>query len=161
MTGWLRTEKFEALKRGVKSQQSLFTKANTEQEFATRASFRVGLEIEKCGKPFTDREIIKECLIALAEEIFPEKVTLYKVLGIQGLDESTEVSDSDTALVLIFIRGVDKSYEVYEELLDVDSIHDTTTRADIFKGVENAINKKPSMEKLEISCNSWRQKNVW
>ncbi|GFY62360.1 general transcription factor II-I repeat domain-containing protein 2 [Trichonephila inaurata madagascariensis] len=57
-----------------------------------------------------------------------------------ALDESTDVSD--TAQVLIFIRGVDKSYEVYEELLDIDSIHGTATGADIFKGVENAINKK-------------------
>uniref|UniRef100_V5IB27 General transcription factor II-I repeat domain-containing protein n=1 Tax=Anoplophora glabripennis TaxID=217634 RepID=V5IB27_ANOGL len=48
---------------------------------------------------------------------------------------------SDTAQVLIFIRGVDKSYEVFEELLDNDSIHGTTTGEDIFKGVENAINK--------------------
>lgn len=47
---------------------------------------------------------------------------------------------SDTAQVLIFIR-VDKSSELYE-LLDIDSIHGTTTREDIFKGVENAINKK-------------------
>ncbi|CAG9784982.1 unnamed protein product [Diatraea saccharalis] len=59
-TGSLRTEKFEALKRGLKSQQSLFTKANTEQESATRASFRVALEIGKRGKPFTDGEIVGE-----------------------------------------------------------------------------------------------------
>ncbi|GFS39833.1 general transcription factor II-I repeat domain-containing protein 2B [Trichonephila inaurata madagascariensis] len=145
-TGSLRTEQFEALKRGLKSQQSLFTKANTEQESATRASF-------------------------LAEEICPEKVNLFKSVSLSAktvarrvqdiaenissqlsdknghhgwfslaLDESTDVSD--TAQVLIFIRGVDKSYEVYEELLDIDSIHGTTTGADIFKGVENAINKK-------------------
>ncbi|UYV72236.1 hypothetical protein LAZ67_9002278 [Cordylochernes scorpioides] len=43
----VRTEKFEALKRGLKSQQSLFTKVKTEQEAATRASFRVALEIAK------------------------------------------------------------------------------------------------------------------
>lgn len=48
---------------------------------------------------------------------------------------------SDTGLVFIFIRGVDKSYEVYEELLDIDSIHGTTNGADIFKRVENAISK--------------------
>ncbi|UYV75318.1 EPM2AIP1 [Cordylochernes scorpioides] len=124
--GIVRTEKFEALKRGLKSQQSLFTKVKTEQEAATRASFRVALEIAKRVKPFTDGEMIKECIIAVVEEMCPEK--------------STDVSD--TALVLIYIRGVDKSYEVHEELLDMYSIHGTTTGTDIFKGVEMAINKK-------------------
>lgn len=56
------------------------------------------------------------------------------------LDELTDVPD--TAQVLIFIRGVNKSYEVYDELLDVDSIHGTTAGEDIFKRVDNAINKK-------------------
>ncbi|XP_074026327.1 general transcription factor II-I repeat domain-containing protein 2-like [Leptinotarsa decemlineata] len=170
-TGSLRKEKFEALKRGLKSQQYLFTKANTGQESATRASFRVALEIGKRGKPFTDGEMMKECLIAVAEEICPEKVNLFKSVSLPAntvartvqdiaenisfqvsdknghhewfslaLNESTDVSD--TAQVLIFIREVDKSYEVYEELLDIDSIHGTTTGADILKGVENAINKK-------------------
>ncbi|GFQ93904.1 general transcription factor II-I repeat domain-containing protein 2 [Trichonephila clavata] len=57
-----------------------------------------------------------------------------------ALDESTDVSD--TAQVLLYIRGVDKSYEVHEELLDMYSIHGTTTGRDIFKGVEMAINQK-------------------
>ncbi|CAH0405955.1 unnamed protein product [Chilo suppressalis] len=55
--------------------------------------------------------MIKDCLIAVAEEICPEKI---KVM----------------------------MYNVYEELLDINSIHDTTTGTDIFKGVETTINKK-------------------
>ncbi|UYV67485.1 EPM2AIP1 [Cordylochernes scorpioides] len=147
-TGIVRTEKFEALKRGLKSQQSLFTKVKTEQEAATRASFRVALEIAKRGKPFTDGEMIWECIIAVVEEMCPEKVNLLKTVIMSAntvarrveniaenissqlfdknghvewfslaLDESTDVSD--TAQVLIYIRGVDKSYEVHEELLDI------------------------------------------
>lgn len=34
----LRTEKFEGLKRGLKFQQSSFTKLNTEEKAATRVS---------------------------------------------------------------------------------------------------------------------------
>ncbi|UYV78542.1 hypothetical protein LAZ67_16001943 [Cordylochernes scorpioides] len=144
----VRTEKCEALKRGLKSQQSLFTKVKTEQEAATRASFRVALEIAKRGTPFTDGEMIKECIIAVVEEMCPEKVNLLKTVSMSAntvarrveniaenissqrfdknghvewfslaLDESTDVSD--TAQVLIYIRGVNKSYEVHEELLDI------------------------------------------
>ncbi|GFR09672.1 general transcription factor II-I repeat domain-containing protein 2 [Trichonephila clavata] len=159
------------MKRGLKSQQSSFTKLKTEQEAATRASFRVALEIAKRGKPFTDGEMIKECIIAVAEEMCPEKVNLLKTVSMSAntvarrveniaenissqlldknghvewfslaLDEPTDVSD--TAEVLIYIRGVDKSYEVHEELLDMYSTHGTTTGRDIFKGVEMAINQK-------------------
>ncbi|GFR09923.1 general transcription factor II-I repeat domain-containing protein 2 [Trichonephila clavata] len=125
------------MKRRLKSQQSSFTKLKTEQEAATRASFRVALEIAKRGKPFTDGEMIKECIIAVAEEMCPEKVNLLKTVSMSAntvarrveniaenissqlfdknghvewfslaLDESTDVSD--TAQVLIYIRGVDK-----------------------------------------------------
>ncbi|GFQ73470.1 general transcription factor II-I repeat domain-containing protein 2 [Trichonephila clavata] len=155
------------MKRGLKSQQSSFTKLKTEQETATRASFRVALEIAKRGKLFTDGEMIKECIIAVAEEMCPEKVNLLKTVSMSantvarrveniaenissqlfdknGLVEwfSLALDVSDTAQVLIYIRGVDKSYEVHEELLDMYSIHGTTTGGDIFKGVEMAINQK-------------------
>ncbi|XP_042897913.1 general transcription factor II-I repeat domain-containing protein 2-like [Parasteatoda tepidariorum] len=135
------------MKRGLKSQQSSFTKLKTEQEAATPDSFRVALEIAKRGKPFTDGEMIKECIIAVAEEMCPENISsqLFDKNGhvewfSLALDESTDVSN--TAQVLIYIRGVDKSYEVHEELLDMYSIHGITTGTDIFKGVEMAINQK-------------------
>ncbi|KAL4703190.1 hypothetical protein ACJJTC_004866 [Scirpophaga incertulas] len=44
--------------------------------------------------------------------------------------------------LFIYIRRVDKSYEVHEKLLDMYSVHGTTTGTDIFKGVEIAINQK-------------------
>ncbi|GFV09024.1 general transcription factor II-I repeat domain-containing protein 2 [Trichonephila clavipes] len=89
----------------------LKTEINTEQEDETRAGFRVALEIAKRGKPFTEGKMIEECVIAVSEEMCSEKV------------ESTGVSD--THMVLIFIREINKSYEVYEEILD--SFRCTTT----------------------------------
>lgn len=50
----MRIEKFKALKRGLKLLKSLFTIVNTEQEAATRGSYRVAHEIAKRGKPLTD-----------------------------------------------------------------------------------------------------------
>ncbi|GFT72519.1 general transcription factor II-I repeat domain-containing protein 2 [Trichonephila clavipes] len=144
-TGSLWIEKFEALKRGLKSQQSLFTKVNTEQEATTRTRFLVALRIAKRGKSFTDGEMIKECVIEVEEMCSEKWFSL-------ALHESTNVSD--TTQGLIFIRGVNKSYEVHEELLDIDSIYSPTTGEDICKGVDNVINKKElSIEKLEINYN--------
>ncbi|XP_049790353.1 zinc finger BED domain-containing protein 5-like [Schistocerca nitens] len=140
---------YESLKRQLKTQQSLFKKVNAEQHAATRASFRVAHLVAKQCKPFTDGELIKNCIIATAEEMCPEKVNLFKNICLSAntvarriddiaqnissqlrdknqdldwfslaVDESTDVSD--TAKVLLFIRGIDKNYEV--EIMDSESI---------------------------------------
>lgn len=49
---------------------------------------------------------------------------------------------SDTVQVLIFILGVGKSYDVYEDILDIDSVHDTTSGEVIFMEVENFVYEK-------------------
>ena len=83
-TGNLWKEKSEALKCGLKSQQYFFAKDNTEQEAATHASSRVALEIAKRGKPFIDGEMIKECIFAIAEEMCPKKVNLFKTVSLSA-----------------------------------------------------------------------------
>nr|CAI5838497.1 unnamed protein product [Callosobruchus analis] len=90
----LRTEKFEAVKRGLKSQQTSFTKLKTDQEAAIRASFRVAFEIVKRGKPYTDGEMIKECIIVVAEEMCPEKVNLLKTASMSANTVARRVENS-------------------------------------------------------------------
>ncbi|GJQ71391.1 hypothetical protein Trydic_g11119 [Trypoxylus dichotomus] len=134
---------FKAFKRELKPQQSLSTKVNNEQKAATRARFRVVVEIAKRGKP--DREMMKECVIAIAEEMDPKKIDLFKTVSLSAntmtrrvqdiaenisqlsdingyfewfslaLDESTEVSDS--AHVSIFIQGADKVVKCMKSFL--------------------------------------------
>jgi hypothetical protein len=53
--------------------------------------------------------------------------------------------------VLVFIRGINRNYEVYEELLDVNSIQGTTTGEDVFKGVENAVQKN-NLQWKNLKC---------
>lgn len=48
-----------------------------------------------------------------------------------AIDESTDISD--TAQLLIFIRGIDKEFNIYEELSDKCSIKGTTKGEDIFQ----------------------------
>lgn len=73
-----------------------------------------------------------------------------------SLEESTDVSD--TTQLLISIRGINKSYEVYVELLDIDSIHDTAK--DIIKWDKNAINIKKLRWK-NLKSTIYGVKNTW
>ena len=54
-----------------------------------------------------------------------------------ALDESTDVSD--VSQLLIFVRVISPQFEVYEELLELCSLHGTTKGSDIFNAVKNAI----------------------
>ena len=56
-----------------------------------------------------------------------------------AVDESADVTD--TAQLSIFIRGVDSSLGVTEELLGIKSMHGTTTGKDIFEEVSECVNE--------------------
>ena len=56
-----------------------------------------------------------------------------------SLDESTNIED--TAQLLVFIRGIDENFEITEELLSLEHLKDTTTGQDLFKSVENCLDR--------------------
>ena len=120
------------------------------------------------GKPFSDGEMIKDCIMAASDVICPQLKTDFAAISLSrqtitrrteqistdlqtqlrmkvdefeccsiALDESTD--NRDTAQLAIFIRGVDKSLQVTEELLALRSMKDTTTGADILKEVMVAL----------------------
>ncbi|GFX78633.1 general transcription factor II-I repeat domain-containing 2-like protein [Trichonephila clavipes] len=60
-------------KLNLTSQQYIFHKQTTQSNGIVSASFRVSHIIAKNMKPFTDGNYIKDCLIAVVEEIFPKK----------------------------------------------------------------------------------------
>ena len=117
-------------------------------------------------KPFTDGEFIKKCLLAVAEEVKnPEdfnKITLSRrtvtrrveILSRDicdtlknkskqfeyfslGFDETNDITD--TAQLVIFIRGVDKDMNITEEFLDLMSLHGRATGEKIKEAVLTCI----------------------
>ena len=47
----------------------MFTKCSNENESLTKASYKVAYVLAKCGKPFTDGGIVKNCLLRVPEEL--------------------------------------------------------------------------------------------
>ena len=56
-----------------------------------------------------------------------------------ALDESTD--QSDTAQLVIFIRGIDENFNIIEEMLDLCQIKSTTTGKDIYEFVNLSLDK--------------------
>ena len=86
LEGKVRAEKLANLQHQIIVQRSLFTKSSNENESLTKASYKVAYVLAKHGKPFTHSEIIKDCLLGVAEELCSEKMkTLQEFLWVQKL----------------------------------------------------------------------------
>lgn len=53
-----------------------------ENKTAIKVRFKAAHLLTKQGKPFTDVEFIKPCLIAAAEEGCPENINLFKTISV-------------------------------------------------------------------------------
>ncbi|XP_027132797.1 general transcription factor II-I repeat domain-containing protein 2-like [Larimichthys crocea] len=165
-----RLKKVEEMKKGLMSQQTMFTKSKSQSEAAVKASFIVAQEIAKSARPFNEGEFVKMCMVKICEVVCPEKkqaflnvslsrntvaeracelaTNLQEQLMRKGEDfvayslAVDESSDtSDTAQLSIFIRGVDSNLCVTEELLGLKSMHGTTTGKDIFEEVSKCVDE--------------------
>ncbi|XP_073807411.1 general transcription factor II-I repeat domain-containing protein 2-like [Danio rerio] len=168
LTGSERAEKVKQLQAALASQQRFFTRACESNESITKASYEVAMLIAKHGKPLTEGTFVKDCIMKMVENICPEKKQefmnvclarntvarrvedlssdILRQLGDRGVafdyfslacDESTDVSD--TAQLLIFLRGVDDNMNVSEELLDLKSLKGLTRGTDLFVSVCEAV----------------------
>ncbi|KAJ4440706.1 hypothetical protein ANN_08854 [Periplaneta americana] len=71
--GKLRNDKFEAMERGLSSQQNIFKKLSSDNEAGTVASLRVLHELAKRGKPFSDGELVESCMIRVQRRFVQRK----------------------------------------------------------------------------------------
>lgn len=139
------------------SQQNIFKKKSNESQAAVKASYWVSEIRAKGGKTYSDGEFVKTCLKAVVEEMFPEKLAVIESISLSArtatrriqdigeelvaclkdsvskfmyyslaLDEGTDISD--TAQLVIFLRGIDSNFDISEELAALHSLKGTTKR---------------------------------
>lgn len=143
-----------------------------------KASFIVAEEIAKSGRPFTEGEFLKNCMLKVCDILCPDKKPMLANVSLTrntvadrvcematdlrtqlterskdfiayslAVDESTDVTD--TAQLAILIHGVDSDLSVTEEILEIKSMHGTTTGKDNFENVYQSVSDmKLSWDKL-------------
>ena len=62
------------MKASLASQQNIFHRARNISENASYVSYEVAHLIAKHGKPFSDGEFVKECLMKVVGRVNPEKM---------------------------------------------------------------------------------------
>ena len=145
----------------------MFVNLQDVSKSAVRASFCVAQFIGESGRPFTDREFVKKCLIKVVQETCPDKLRCIRHVSLSAstitrrveeigehlhetLKESAkffkyfslaidESNDTtDTVQVLIFICGIDAKFRITEDLCSLGSSKSTTAE-NIFSEVTTAL----------------------
>ena len=161
-------QKVQEMKRSLVSQQTMFMRVKSKRVAAVKVIFIVAAETAKSAPPFNGREFVKKCMVKVWDIMCPDKKQDFLNVGLSrntaaervcelstnlheqlikegkdfiayslAVDESSDTSD--TAQLSVFIRGVDSSLCVTEELLGLKSMHGTTTGKDIFEEISKCI----------------------
>jgi hypothetical protein len=160
----------ENLKKTISTQRNVFIKQNTAQKASTLAGYVVAYKIAKNNKPYSEGESVKDCMVSMSKILCPEKIKEFESISLSRktvttridaialnlstqfrqsianfkyfsvtMDESTD--RSDTAQLLIFIRGVDDEFNITEELACLQSLKGKTTGQiiynEFFEGLQN------------------------
>lgn len=168
--GPMRVSKLKELKANLTQQQTLFTKSHKRNVASVIASYELSRMIASNGKSYTEGDFVKQCLVKTAEIVCPEKVHLFKEVSLTrntvaeridemssdlkqqlksesfrfehfsiAIDETVDITG--IAQLAVFIRACDNEFNIYEELMELIPMHDTTTSQDIFEKVEQVLHE--------------------
>lgn len=160
----------QKLAANLQTQQNFFHRQTAIQESSTKASFLLAFKLAKASKPFSEGEFLKECMVETADLLCPESKVKFEKISLSrrtvtrrvelidehivselnkkaesfnlyslALDESNDVKD--TAQLLIFIRGINDSFEITEELLSMESLKGKTRGEDLYEQVSAVIER--------------------
>lgn len=168
LTGQLRIDKFNRMEKNLGKQQAIFKNQAILSNAAVKASFVVSQILAKKMKPFADGEMIKECLTAVAEIAFPDKINIISNISLSRFTIARRIEDlseniattlreriakfeycslaldescdiSDTAQLAIFLRGVDSKFNITEELCSLIPMQGTTTGKDLYDKLKSVL----------------------
>ena len=166
----MRVLKLKELKANLTQQHTFFTKIQKRNVASVTACYELSRMIATNGKAYTEGDFIKQCLVKTAEIMCPEKVHLFKDISLTrntvveriddmssdlkqqlkaellkfehfslAIDETIDITG--IAKLAIFIRACDNEFNIYEELIELIPMHDTTTNQDIFVKVEQVLHE--------------------
>ncbi|CAK6436213.1 unnamed protein product [Pipistrellus nathusii] len=172
--GQMRLDKINALQRSLELQQAAFTKPGCDRDNVIQTSYVVSELIAKKLRPHVEGEFVKECMVAAAELLAPDKVKLFQSVSLSRRTVSDRITDlaqdiemtlknsagdfqffslacdettdiTNTSQLAIFVRGITAEFDTREELLSLEAMHGTTRGEDLFERLVL------SMKKFELT----------
>ena len=106
----IRKEKLLSLKKSVSLEQKTLFNAVTKNELTTKASYLVTEILAKKMKPFTDAEIVEDCIVAVCNTLFSNLPNSKQIMS-----EVTKLQLSDSTCVR---RCEDMSSNIFLHVMD-------------------------------------------
>ncbi|KFD60436.1 hypothetical protein M514_27393 [Trichuris suis] len=166
--GPVRVSRLKQLKANLRLQQTCFTKVEKANVASVTASYELSRMIAMSGKSYSEGDFVKQCLLKTAQILCPEKTDLFRDISLSrntiaeridemagdlkqqlnatssrfehfsiAIDETVDITG--IAQLAVFIRACDNEFNIYEELIELIPMHDTTTSQDIFDKVEQVL----------------------
>uniref|UniRef100_A0A8C0H5C3 SPIN-DOC-like zinc-finger domain-containing protein n=1 Tax=Chelonoidis abingdonii TaxID=106734 RepID=A0A8C0H5C3_CHEAB len=124
--------KAASLAKNLSGEQQIFKKVSTENDVVTKISFQISKEIRRIADISTN----------LSDQL-KQRVSEFCFYSL-AMDESTDLKD--TTQLLIFIRGIDKNFEITEEFVGMCSMTGRTTRKETSREVIRCVNDKSGLD---------------
>ncbi|XP_015915542.1 general transcription factor II-I repeat domain-containing protein 2A-like [Parasteatoda tepidariorum] len=174
LTGQLRIDKFNQMEKHLENLQAILKNKASLSNMAVKASFVVSQILANKMKPFADGEMIKECLTAVAEIAFPDKINIISNISLSRFTNARRIEDlfdniatlhesiakseycslaldesCDTAQLAIFLRGINTKFSITEELCSLIPMQGTTSGKDLYDELKSVLeNFSISLEKI-------------
>jgi len=169
--GKSREELVEKLQSSLSAEQNTFKKVVERTVKSVIASYVIAEKIARSARPFTDGEFVRGCMQEVAKIMLPNKARLFEDMSLSRNSIARRIEDSgedlsgqqsskagefqyfslafdesadmtDTAQILVFIRGVTKCLSVHEDLLGLVSLRGTTRGLDVKEAVLELLHKR-------------------
>ena len=168
LTGNLRGETVTRMRDGLLKQQGVFMTPVQDNQAVVKASYVISRKIAQHSRPFSDGEFIKDCINDSVSILVPDKKKIFEMISLTrntvasriedmgknitlqlaaksakfiffslAFDESNDITD--TAQLSIFIRGITDDFEIHEDLLAIEGLHECTRGIDVAEAVVKVV----------------------
>ena len=155
-TGQARQDKIAFLKRGLNAQQTALQKYCKTDNDIIQTSYEISELIAKKLKPHMEREFVKECIVAAAKLIAPEKVAVFEKISLSRRTVSSRIQKMGDNIEKT-LKDKAQDFEFFALALDeTTDITNTAQLAIFIRGVTSdffAVETAPSYKCGGSRCN--------
>ncbi|XP_076806240.1 general transcription factor II-I repeat domain-containing protein 2-like [Clavelina lepadiformis] len=147
--------KVKQLQEKLKIQRSMIRKMHSDSEKAVRCSYLIALRIAKSMKPYSDGNLVKQCIMDIAQEMCPKMKCEFEKISMSWWTITKRIDDlasdiSDT------LRDKAKSFVSWSFAMDESTDQKDTAQLAIFvKGVDKELNERASVTAVNEGYDNW------